>query len=252
MKNLFHPLPKIFSNYILPEPNTGCWLWTGCLNTDTGYGRYGRYLAHRVSYVAHTGEILGDRVVHHKCGVRNCVNPDHLESMSAATNNLPENMGSKYRFWAVSKRSISGGGIDDSSKNRLMRKVSKDQRTSCWIWGGGSTTSRGNARYGVMSNKLAHRVSYEIHKGPIPPHLQIDHVCRNTLCVNPDHLEAVTQHENIRRARFSRYGNNCEKGHELTDENTWVEKNGCRHCRKCHAATEARRRARNFQRINTQ
>lgn len=56
---------------------------------------------------------------------------------------------------------------------------------------------------------LAHRVVYEALVGPIPEALHIDHLCRNTRCVNHHHLEAVTQQENNRRTRKSA----CHKGH---------------------------------------
>ena len=67
----------------------------------------------------------------------------------------------------------------------------------CWIW-----TKSTNGKYGTIKVdrfKYAHRFSYEIHKGPIPAGLVIDHLCRTWLCVNPDHLEAVTNRENLNR-----------------------------------------------------
>lgn len=69
----------------------------------------------------------------------------------------------------------------------------------CWEWGG----SRLRSGYGNLHHEgrtlLAHRAFYELLVGPIPEGFQIDHLCRNPPCVRPDHLEAVTQAENLRR-----------------------------------------------------
>lgn len=138
----------------------------------------------------------------------------------------------------------------------------------CWTWLG--RRGGGNARYGVLGvnyrRVYAHRFSYELLVGPIPDGLTIDHLCRNTLCVNPDHLEPVTLQENIRRANIlhpcsvcgrefyprilalhfpacSGEVNACTKGHEFTEENTYIWRTH-RSCRKCHADYERARRAR--------
>ena len=75
-----------FMSKINKKGKNGCWLWTG--GTDpTGYGRFhpthrSKVYAHRYSFEMHFRPLETGEVVHHKCGVRNCVNPEHLEAVS--------------------------------------------------------------------------------------------------------------------------------------------------------------------------
>lgn len=86
---------------------------------------------------------------------------------------------------------------------------------------------------------MAHRVAYEATVGPIPKGLQVDHLCRNRLCVNPSHLEAVTPAENKRRGfsppAINARKTHCIHGHELAGANVYYRKDrpGRRQCREC-------------------
>lgn len=119
----------------------------------------------------------------------------------------------------------------------------------CWEWIGGKAGAYGGFYVGGgAKNRIrayAHRWAYEKLVGPIPEGLEIDHVCLNKLCVNPDHLEAVTHSENQLRMRATTYtmpdmGPTCRAGHPRNAENTGVNKAGYRFCRPC--ARDAQRR----------
>lgn len=79
------------SSFICPEPNTGCWLWTGGTNS-TGYGsitvRNKKYSAHKLAYETIVGKVPDGMDLDHLCRVRSCVNPAHLEPVSRSVNCL--------------------------------------------------------------------------------------------------------------------------------------------------------------------
>lgn len=152
--------------------------------------------------------------------------------------------------------------MSNTLSSRIMARVRKDEETGCWVWlgcisGKGYEKGEGYGRIQAVLGKLGqvstHRVMYEQHKGPIPPGLQIDHLCRNRRCCNPDHLEAVTQKENIMRGiSFSAHNARktaCPRGHEYTSDNVvWDVSRGdrrrkCRECERLRAIRNRRRAA---------
>ena len=89
--------------------------------------------------------------------------------------------------------------------------------TPCWIWTRGTRNGYGSTSAG----EVAHRTLYERAKGLIPEGMVLDHLCRHTLCVNPDHLEAVTSLENHLRASVNidaEKARNLRRQHVLTIE----------------------------------
>ena len=124
---------------------------------------------------------------------------------------------------------------------RFWSKVKKTR--SCWIWTASTYWSHG-LTYGHVyfygRVRAAHRIAYIITYGFIPDGMDIDHLCRKTLCVNPKHLEPVPHRVNVidrgqgpfaERARQT----HCKYGHEFTPENTYIHKSRkVRVCRTCH------------------
>ena len=130
---------------------------------------------------------------------------------------------------------------------RFLRKVNKNGPGGCWLWAAAETWSREDKSdvYGSFCvngrTKRAHRVAYELFIGQIPAGLTIDHVaargCTSKLCVNPAHLEAVTNRENLLRAdtivaRCARR-TSCKHGHEFSGENLTIRSDGSRRCVEC-------------------
>lgn len=87
--------------------------------------------------------------------------------------------------------------IPRTTEERFWAKIKKAGPDECWLWQGSNNgKSHGHLRIDGVKVQ-AHRYSYELVKGPIPEGLSIDHKCRNGLCVNPQHLQAVTHEKNM-------------------------------------------------------
>jgi hypothetical protein len=127
----------------------------------------------------------------------------------------------------------------------FWRRVEK-RADGCWQWRG-NLQANGYGRFGIKS-EYAHRVSYVMHRGAIPVGLDIDHLCRNRACVNPDHLEPVTRRINLLRGKTIPARNaaktHCAHGHEYSEANTRITPDGSRICKECHRITEQTRRRR--------
>jgi len=108
--------------------------------------------------------------------------------------------------------------------------------SGCWEWT--HTRRHGYGRVSLEGRtQAAHRVAYEWFVGPIPEGLDLDHLCRNPPCVNPEHLEPVTREENLRRqGAVALAVTVCPQGHELTDENTYWYRSKHRRCKTCRVA----------------
>ena len=120
----------------------------------------------------------------------------------------------------------------------------------CWAWKGGHN-ALGYAQFngGPGRTKAAHRWLWEQLNVRLPRCLVLDHLCRNPSCINPDHLEPVTNAENVRRGVPRNQNMNkqiCNAGHPFTPENTYTYSDGRRLCRECGraASRETKRRKR--------
>jgi len=130
-----------------------------------------------------------------------------------------------------------------------------DADGDCWLWVGPVNKLRGG--YGIVSTghkgqARAHRMAWELLVGPIPPGLKLDHRCRNPPCVNPDHLEPVTDAVNIRRGvaaavtrRRRAAVTKCKRGHPFDESNTYIAPDGWRECKKCRRAAVDRYQSNN-------
>ncbi len=124
--------------------------------------------------------------------------------------------------------------LDPILPPRFWDKVLPDPGSGCWVW----QARRDPKGYGSFSWQgrwtKAHHVAFLVLGIPIVE--QVDHTCTNTSCVNPAHLDPVTNAENMRR-RYARM-THCKHGHSLSD--AYVEKRGTRNCRTCQKLRTAK------------
>lgn len=171
------------------------------------------------------------------CLVTDCGKPYHSKgycSLHAARvarhgiPHLPERLSPQDAFWKKVDRS---GGLE-----------------ACWPWTGwkdalgyGRVTKSIPVTYGT---KMAHRVAYELATGArVPSELHMDHLCRNTSCCNPAHLEPVTVKVNTERGINGVLGIYCANGHKYIEGSFYVRQvDGSRVCRACRREITRRRR----------
>jgi len=126
----------------------------------------------------------------------------------------------------------------NSEIHRFMSHVQRAR--DCWFWRGaldigGYGRFRRSSKVGGHTD-MAHRYSYEYFIRKIPKTMQLDHLCAVRNCVNPYHLEVVTNQQNIQRGFTARGGKkHCPNGHRYSGDNLYVAPNnngiGCRICR---------------------
>ena len=131
-----------------------------------------------------------------------------------------------------------------TTQQRFLDKIelSDNYDDDCWYW----TSTIHKDGYGEFKlnykQLLAHRVSYELFRNKIPNDKVIDHLCRNRICVNPNHLEVVTFYENLKRG-IHMTKNHCKNGHDFNEKNTRVDSNKHRHCRVCEKISQRKHRS---------
>lgn len=130
----------------------------------------------------------------------------------------------------------------NAAQEYVMQRSIPEPNSGCWLWsaaiaqsGYGYAHTPKDGRLG--KSQYAHRISYWAFRGEVPEGLQLDHLCRNRACVNPDHLEPVTARVNNLRGVGAAARNArktvCSNGHPFNAENTACTPQGSRKCRAC-------------------
>lgn len=123
-----------------------------------------------------------------------------------------------------------------SEYKRIFEKIKVNKKTSCWNWIGGKDQQGYGQGYYNHKRERVHRLIYAYFKGPIPrgKKIQLDHLCRNTSCCNPEHLELVPQKINIIRGNGITAINSrkkyCKYGHELPPYDINKSRKYCKIC----------------------
>lgn len=154
------------------------------------------------------------------CSVDGCSTPTHAKALCG-------------KHYAALKQRVYRRVARNRTKD-LLARISFTE--GCWGWTGDHLPSGYGRFYFRGERSIAHRAVFEALRGKVPAGLVLDHLCRNRGCVNPWHLEPVTDAVNILRGvgppAMNAKKTHCVHGHEFTPENTIARKDG-RECRAC-------------------
>lgn len=161
--------------------------------------------------------------------------PSHREEFSRACGETPDSARDRKLLAPLDRFTLA----------RFFSRIEL-MENGCWLWRAALNSDWADGTsYGCFNGTSAHRVAYLWFVGPIPPGYQIDHLCRVRGCVNPAHLEAVTQGTNRLRASLFELVGLCRRGHEMTPSNMGMMKNGAkgtvRICIRCRRLRDMRR-----------
>lgn len=163
-----------------------------------------------------------------------------------------------YSRWRVNGDPLVVLIIVGDDTARFLSYFDRTDADECWPWLGGLRPEGYGAFFLTDRHVSAHRYSYEHFIGPVPEGLVLDHTCHkgsvcvggvgcpHRRCVNPGHLEPVTNEENIRRGNIGmvrKARRFCRHGHRYTPTNTYIAPDGARQCRECRRLGQAARRA---------
>lgn len=167
---------------------------------------------------------------------------------NATTLELPARSALPFRVHDLSGFSAEYLG---SLKLRLEEKFTPEPNTGCWLWTASADENGygflhvGSKRDGTNRMARAHRVAFELYRGPVPEGMVLDHLCRIRCCVNPAHLEPVTFGTNILRGDAPTIVSHRLGKCLRCDSDLSVNRRGDGYCRPCslkyHRAYDAKR-----------
>lgn len=133
--------------------------------------------------------------------------------------------------WLDKRRPLARMETEERGRERFLSMTEVDVN-GCWVWQG-CIGPGGYGRFKTQSiSRTAHRWAYALFRGGLQDGMVIDHLCRNRACVNPDHLEQVTQAENVRRGLSGELKTHCKRRHLLPAERNSTGRRVCKTCKQ--------------------